>query len=197
MAVASIRKQLRNQRRSLGTAQQIILSEKITSILTRQNFFLRAKRVGIYLANDGEIDPSKIIHICLKSSKKCFLPVIHPLKINRLHFASYNDHSQLIVNRFEIMEPRLTYSKIAPTWSLDVIFMPLVGFDRRGNRLGMGGGFYDRTLALFTQQGRRVTALGLAYDSQLVPHPLPVEPTDIGLNAVITPTTVYEPLDTV
>jgi 5-formyltetrahydrofolate cyclo-ligase len=186
MAVASIRKQLRSQRRSLCTAQQFILSEKITSILTRQNFFLRAKRVGIYLANDGEIDPSTIIDICLKSSKKCFLPVIHPLKINRLHFAPYNERSQLIANRFDIMEPRLKYSKIAPAWSLDVILMPLVGFDRRGNRLGMGGGFYDRTLA-FTARGQRPAPLlvGLAHSFQELKKISP-QPWDIPVDIIIT-----------
>ena len=57
MAGANIRKQLRNQRKSLSADTQFLLSEKITSILTSQTFFLRAKRVGIYLANDGEIDP--------------------------------------------------------------------------------------------------------------------------------------------
>ena len=103
MADASIRKQLRSQRRSLSAEQQYILSEKITAILSVQPFFLRAKRVGIYLANDGEIDPSTIVDICLKSSKKCFLPVIHPLKINRLHFARYRQNSQLIANRFGIL----------------------------------------------------------------------------------------------
>ena len=73
-----------------------------------------------------------------------------------------------------------------------IVLLPLVGFDRGLFRLGYGGGFYDRTLDLFRQQGRRVLALGLAYDSQRVDTPLPVEPTDEVLTAVITPTTVYE-----
>ena len=73
MAGANIRKQLRSQRRSLSAEQQFLLSEKITSMLTTQPFFLRAKRVGIYLANDGVITPSALVDICHKSKKQCFL----------------------------------------------------------------------------------------------------------------------------
>jgi len=186
MAGASIRKQLRSQRRSVCAEQQFLLSEKITSTLTRQSFFLYAKRVGVYLANDGEIDPSVIVDICLKSSKKCFLPVIHPLKINRLHFAPYNDHCRLIANRFGIMEPRLKHSEIAPAWSLDVILMPLVGFDRRGNRLGMGGGFYDRTLAI-TARGQSPAPLlvGLAHSFQELKN-ISSQPWDIPVDFIVT-----------
>ena len=186
MADASIRKQLRSQRRSLSAEQQYILSEKITAILSVQPFFLRAKRVGIYLANDGEIDPSTIVDICLKSSKKCFLPVIHPLKINRLHFARYRQNSRLIANRFGILEPSLRSAKMVPPWSLDLILMPLVGFDRRGNRLGMGGGFYDRTLAFTARSQHPAPRLvGLAYSFQELESISP-QRWDIPVDHIIT-----------
>ena len=186
MASANIRKQLRRQRSSLSAEQQYLLSEKITSNLTSQAFFLRAKRVGIYLANDGEIDASDIIEICQKSSKQCFLPVIHPLKINRLHFARYTQNSRLIANRFGILEPCIKSAVIAPAWSLDLILMPLVGFDRQGNRLGMGGGFYDRTMA-FTARGQwpRPQLVGLAYSFQEV-DPMSPRKWDIPVKRIIT-----------
>lgn len=186
MAGASIRKQLRSQRRSLSAAQQSILSEKITSILCSQDFFLRARRVGVFLASDGEIDPSSIVGICHRSSKKCFLPVIHPLKINRLHFAHYRENTPLAANRFGILEPNLNVSNIAPAWSLDLILMPLVGFDRQGNRLGMGGGFYDRTLA-FTARDHHPAPLlvGLAHSFQELAEISP-QPWDIAVDHIIT-----------
>jgi 5-formyltetrahydrofolate cyclo-ligase len=138
------------------------------------------------LANDGEIDPSTIVDICLKSSKKCFLPVIHPSKINRLHFARYRQNSQLIANRFGILEPSLRTTKMVPPWSLDLILMPLVGFDRRGNRLGMGGGFYDRTLA-FTARGQHPAPrlVGLAYSFQELESISP-QIWDIPVDHIIT-----------
>ena len=186
MADASIRKQLRSQRRYLSAEQQYILSEKITAILSVQPFFLRAKRVCIYLANDVEIDPSTIVDICLKSSKKCFLPVIHPLKINRLHFARYRQNSQLIANQYGILEPSLRTTKMVPPWSLDLILMPLVGFDRRGNRLGMGGGFYDRTLAFTARSQHPAPRLvGLAYSFQELESISP-QRWDIPVDHIIT-----------
>ena len=186
MADASIRKQLRSQRRSLSAEQQYILSEKIIAILSVQPFFLRAKRLGIYLANDGEVDPSTIVGICQKSSKQCFLPVIHPLKTHRLHFAHYRQNSQLIANRFGILEPSLRSAKMVPPWSLDLILMPLVGFDRRGNRLGMGGGFYDRTLA-FTARGQHPAPrlIGLAHSFQELESISP-QIWDIPVDHIIT-----------
>ena len=93
---------------------------------------------------------------------------------------------------FKTQEPQKTALEL--TGSTLVILLPLVGFDQGLFRLGYGGGFYDRTLDLFRTQGRDVTALGLAYDSQRVTEPLPVEPTDEVLHAIITPTTVYDPL---
>jgi 5-formyltetrahydrofolate cyclo-ligase len=186
MADASIRTQLRRQRRSLSAEQHFILSEKITAILSIQPFFLRAKRLGIYLANDGEVDPSTIVNICHKSSKQCFLPVIHPLKTNRLHFARYRQNSQLIANRFGILEPGIGSTKIVAPWSLDLILMPLVGFDRQGNRLGMGGGFYDRTLA-FTARGQRPAPrlIGLAHSFQELESISP-QIWDIPVDHIIT-----------
>lgn len=186
MAGANIRKQLRSQRRSLSAEQQFFRSEKITSILTSQSFFLRAKRVGIYLANDGEIDPSAIIDICHKAAKKCFLPIIHPVKINRLHFARYRQDSQLIANRYGILEPSIKRSILVAPWSLDLILMPLVGFDRQGNRLGMGGGFYDRTLAFKAHSQYPAPRLvGLAHSFQELDG-ISAQPWDIPVDHVIT-----------
>lgn len=146
MTGGQIRHQLRVKRRSLTPRQQYQNADKIASILCTQAFFLRAKRVAVYVANDGEIDPSVIINICLQSGKQCFLPVLHPLGIKRLHFARYHRQTQLVDNHYGIAEPSLKRATLAPAWSLDIILMPLVGFDRRGNRMGMGGGYYDRSI---------------------------------------------------
>jgi len=180
------RNQLRAKRRSLAPDQQRHCSDQITSILTRQVFFLRAKRVGIYLANDGEIDPSPIVDICLKSAKSCYLPVLHPLKIKRLHFAKYHRQTDLVANRYDIPEPNLKSSKLAPAWSLDIILMPLVGFDRNGNRMGMGGGYYDRTLA-FMAAGKNPAPklVGLAHNCQELSS-IASQDWDIPLNYIIT-----------
>ena len=80
MISGDTRQQLRAKRRALSAEQQRLVREQLASILCNEGFFLRAKRIGIYLANDGEIDPGVILATALKAGKTCFLPVLHPLK---------------------------------------------------------------------------------------------------------------------
>ncbi len=180
------RQQLRARRRALTSDQQRNCAEQLASIISKESFFLRAKRIGIYLANDGEIDPSILTDIALKAGKSCFLPILHPLKINRLYFGQYSRSTELLPNRFGIPEPRLDQSKIAPAWSLDIIFMPLVGFDRQGNRMGMGGGFYDHSLAFMNRSNRlKPKLVGLAHGCQEVTS-LSQQSWDIPVHLIAT-----------
>ncbi len=169
MNTGDTRQQLRAMRRSLSIVEQRSAGTGLVSNLRRETFFMRAKRVAIYLANDGEIDPEQLLSSALKSGKQCFLPLLHPMKTNSLCFIEYTNKSKLVANKFGILEPLYNSAKLAPPWSLDIIFMPLVGFDRQGNRLGMGGGYYDRTLAFMAQQKKlKPTLVGLAHSCQEV-----------------------------
>lgn len=185
MNTGEIRKTIRSKRRALTAAQQQSASENLAALISYQSFFLRAKRIGIYLANDGEIDPSLLMGIALKANKACFLPIIHPLQSNRLYFGQYQDGDQLKTNRFGILEPQINATNIAPAWSLDLIFMPLVAFNRRGSRIGMGGGFYDRTLANYASQPRKPKLIGLAHGCQEV-ETISQQSWDIPLDQIIT-----------
>lgn len=186
MDTAKTRKLLRSQRRELSAKQQGIMADQIAANLCSQSFFLRAKRVGIYLANEGEVNPSIIYDICQKSGKQLFLPVIHPFKQNRLHFAKIKPDSRVTNNRFGILEPCIKGATLSPPWSLDLILMPLVGFDRRGNRLGMGGGFYDRTFAFTANKPSPAPQLiGLAYSFQELKAIKP-QPWDIPVSGIVT-----------
>ena len=90
----------------------------------------------------------------------------------------------MTVNQFGIAEPKLDCSKVCPVQSLDIIFTPLVAFDSSGNRLGMGGGFYDRTLAACKARGPAL--VGLAHQCQQS-DALPHAPWDVPLHAIATP----------
>ncbi len=185
MSCSTIRTTLRAKRRALSPQQQIHCASQILARLRTQYFFIRARRVGLYLPNDGEADTRPIIDLCRQYGKQCFLPVIHPMK-NRLHFVGYGRHTALSVNKYGILEPSLRSSKPIPTWSLDLILMPLVGFDRRGNRLGMGGGYYDRTLAFVDKIKRPSPRLvGLAHSCQEVAA-IPSRSWDVAVENVIT-----------
>jgi len=111
-----------------------------------------------------------------------------------LDFRLWSPGEDLDEGLFNTMEPSVTASEM--TAQSVLILLPLVGFDSQCFRLGYGGGFYDRTLALFREQGRRVRAIGLAFETQLVDGKLPVEPTDEQLHAVVTPRQVYQPNST-
>mgnify|MGYP000861782046 CR=1 FL=1 len=185
MNAGDIRKNLRSKRRALTPAQQRSAAQDLASLIAQQTFFQRAKRIGIYIANDGEIDPSALMSLAFKADKACFLPIIHPLQFNRLYFGEYRNGDQLKANRFGILEPLLRSTPVAPPWSLDLILLPLVAFDRSGNRIGMGGGFYDRTLATHATQPRKPTLIGLAHECQEIDS-IAQQSWDIPLDKIIT-----------
>ena len=145
-SVATIRKLKRAERRSLADDQQKHHSQMLCENVTRQQIYKSGKKIACYIANDGEIDPWLIIDHARFAHKKVYLPVLSPMK-NSLYFAPYEADDKLILNRFSIPEPACHPSKWLHAWQLDLLLLPLVAFDDRGNRLGMGGGFYDRTLA--------------------------------------------------
>ncbi len=188
MNLRELRQSLRRQRRDLTAAQQHQASQSLLDHLSREPWFMNGRRLAFFLANDGEIDPAPLMALAQAAGKQCFLPVLHPLKFNRLYFARVRPDSRLTPNRFGIPEPSLRRASTAAPWTLDVIFMPLVGFDRAGHRLGMGGGFYDRTLAFTRHWPRAVPRLvGLAHHLQEVEADrLPLQPWDIPLHAIAT-----------
>ncbi len=96
-------------------------------------------------------------------------------------------------NRFGIAEPVYRPSRQRKVWTLDLVLMPLVGFDESGGRLGMGGGFYDRSLAYRSRRknGHKPTLLGLAHECQKVDK-LPLERWDVSLHATVTDLRWYE-----
>ena len=178
----AIRKEMRQKRQSLSAPQQADASHGLARQLCRLPVFLFGKNIAFYLANDGEIDPGIAMGIAEAAGKACHLPVLHPLKQNRLHFVRYRTGQPLTANRFGIAEPPQRRNRIVPLLAIDVVLLPMVAFDRQGNRLGMGGGFYDRTLS---QSFRLTKFIGLAHSSQETDSIAP-QPWDIPLQAIVT-----------
>lgn len=114
-----------------------------------------------------------------------YLPVLHPVHHNRLWFRRVDATIPMGKNRFGITEPQGKGPGRAP-WALDAVLMPLVGFASDGSRLGMGGGFYDRTFAFVRRWQRSTPALiGLAHECQRLPH-LPQADWDIAMHGIVT-----------
>ena len=154
--------------------------------------FRNARRIAVYLATDGELDTRALIARAWEMGKQVYLPVLLPQGENRLWFARYTPDTRLVANRFGIPEPeRAQRLRIAPL-ALDTVFTPLVAFDPAGRRLGMGGGFYDRSFAYLLRHRRwlRPRLIGLAYDFQYRDQ-LPAQSWDVPLHAVVTDRRVY------
>lgn len=167
---AQLRRKLRLARRSLSPGQQRAAARGLYRQLAQHPAFRRARHVSLYLPMDGEIDPRLLLREAQRRGKATYLPVLNAWPRTRMVFQRVRPREKFRPNRFRIPEPRFDRARQRRIWALDLVLMPLVGFDDEGGRLGMGGGFYDRSLAY---RARRVAwkkplLLGLAHECQKV-----------------------------
>ncbi|ENP8456350.1 5-formyltetrahydrofolate cyclo-ligase [Photobacterium damselae] len=182
-----LRHQIRQKRRQLTTQQQQEAAQQLLQQCQNASCFSQAQHIALYLSNDGEIDTTPLIHWLWQQHKQVYLPVLHPFSKGHLLFLHYSPHSQLICNKYGISEPKLNIEHVIPTQQLDLIATPLVAFDQQGQRLGMGGGYYDRTLQHWHTHKEGPMPIGLAHHCQQV-QALPSEIWDVPLPQIITPT---------
>lgn len=182
-----LRMYIRTIRKTLTFPEKYTAAQLITNKIMTTNHMLRSMRIAIFVAFDGEINTTLLIKALLLMGKQIYLPILPNSKFKCLLFARYTFSTPLICNYLNIYEPKWNDSSIIPIEKLDIIFVPLVAFDTGGNRLGMGGGFYDRTLKNWKYQSNYIP-VGLAYDFQRIPtRLLPTETWDITLPEIITP----------
>ncbi len=184
-----IRQIVRERRRALNADQQRYAARLATQRLLNYTPVRQAKRVALFLSFDGELDTRPAIDALWADNREVYLPVLHPFSPGNLLFLRYTPHTKLQSNHMKIAEPPLDVRQVLPLDRLDVLVVPLVAFDACGQRLGMGGGFYDRTLQNWRSHG--LSPVGYAHDCQQVEN-LPVEPWDIPLPAVITPSRLWQ-----
>ncbi|KKL02042.1 5-formyltetrahydrofolate cyclo-ligase [Rheinheimera mesophila] len=181
-----LRSHIRHLRRSLSAEQQHQASLDLVKQLLPRPEVQQAQHIALYLTNDGELDTSPLIQALWQQGKSLYLPLLHPVVQGYLVFQLYTAATTLKPNQFGIGEPELNCSLLCPVSQLDLIFTPLVAFDAQGQRLGMGGGFYDRTLSQLEHSSEKPALIGLAHDCQQV-ESVPVEAWDIPLPAICTP----------
>ncbi|ETT07231.1 5-formyltetrahydrofolate cyclo-ligase [Providencia alcalifaciens] len=183
-----IRQSIRAARRALSLEAQDAAAQQIVTHSLNHPKIAQAKTIALFLSFDGEINTRPLIQALWEQEKHIYLPVIHPFSPNNLLFLRYTPETALVKNKFNIEEPPLNISDVLPIEQLDIMMIPLVAFDSQGQRLGMGGGFYDRTLAKWQQTG--FYPIGLAHDCQQVEN-LPVAHWDIPLPEIITPKKIW------
>jgi 5-formyltetrahydrofolate cyclo-ligase len=187
MQTSELRREIRSQRRQLSPQTQYLHSLRLQRLAANYSPFRHSRRIAFYLASKGEIDPILLMQQALKAGKQVFLPVLRKRPESGLWFAPFRPGEPLRNNRYQIPEPVVHRHPPVMPWAIDLVFMPLVGFDKHGNRLGMGGGYYDRTFAFkrLRKHLKGPKLIGLAHELQRVDE-LPAQPWDIAMDAVIT-----------
>lgn len=187
--LVTLRQRLRAARRALSPSAQQLAAAAVAARIRALPAYASAGSVAVYLARDGELDPAPLATLARADGKTLLLPRLLPAA-GAMDFAEWPADAPLVANRFGIPEPDGT--PLHAPEAVDLVLTPLVGFDAHGGRLGMGGGYYDRSFAFLLAQSRpsRPYLVGLAHACQCVDR-LETRPWDVPLDAVVSDTGVY------
>ena len=196
MDPSEIRQSIREKRRQMEAAVRAAASQQICEAIADRPDFQVATNIGLFLAFDGEPDLNPLISIAWAQGQRVFLPIVHG-KGQPMSFAACEENTNLVPNRYGIMEPDVATAQMIRPTELDFVLAPLVAFDAKCYRIGVGGGFYDRTFAFKrtaadnqTEASTRPTMIGVAFDWQKLESIQP-QPWDVQLDAVVTESNEY------
>ncbi|KGE04101.1 5-formyltetrahydrofolate cyclo-ligase [Pseudohaliea rubra] len=176
---AALRVRLRAARREQAASARDAAAQALAAYAPALPGWCAGARLAAYVAADGELDPAPLLATATAAGLTTYLPRVGADRA--LTFHRWTPGSPLVENRYGIGEP--TPGEPIPVDALDLLCLPLVAFAGDGTRLGMGAGYYDRTLAA----SRPGLLLGLAFDCQGV-DTLPKDPWDVPLDGVLTET---------
>lgn len=183
----TIRKEKREDRRNLSIHTQQINAKKIAKQILALSCFLEAKNIASYISSDGEIDTTNLHDLAWSKNKNIFLPQIQDsIKLSFFYFKEGEKLKNGPWGTHEIESPKIE-KKLS---EMDLIIIPMVAFDKNGNRLGRGGGFYDRVLSESNITSKN-KIYGLAHDIQEVER-IPIKENDIPMDGIITPNRIID-----
>ncbi|MFV2033272.1 MAG: 5-formyltetrahydrofolate cyclo-ligase [Gammaproteobacteria bacterium] len=183
-----LRKKYRELRADLSSTAQQQAGELLCERLCALPEYQRADRIATYFAVKGEISLVPLIERALSQGKLIFLP---NLDQRSLRFSPYFQQQKMRINRYQLPEPDVSEEEMLAPEALDLVLAPLVVFDAQCNRIGMGGGFYDRSFAFRKDPDkRRPILIGVAHELQKV-NQLEPEPWDVQLDRVVTDQAIY------
>jgi 5-formyltetrahydrofolate cyclo-ligase len=185
MNTAEIREHFKQKRRLQTDSQRSAAATAAIALWQRQRTLTEAQRIGLHWAIRGELPTQGLIRGALSAGQEVFLPKPDETKAGTLLFGQYHTDTTMTSDRFGIPVPIFSATEAASIASLNVILLPLVAADNQGNRIGMGAGFYDRTLASLPNTGNTLL-IGWCYEWQVLDEPLKPEPWDIPLHGIIT-----------
>jgi len=179
-----IRKKIQAARAALSDAQQAQYSLSMCQQIIDSGVLESATHIAFYLPVRGEADPTYLQSVKTLSNKQFYLPILSSSSNGYLAFAHYTKHTQMTLNRFNIPEPDVNQNDLlTDPRKLDAVIMPMVAIDRFGNRIGMGGGFYDRTFAFRKEEKGNPQLIAFAYDLQIIEPQIP-QPWDVPADVI-------------
>jgi len=179
-----LRSQCRAARRALPLLERRAASEAICRRLRASSFYWCARHIAFFWPMGPEVDLRALLCSALRHGKHCYLPVMR--QDGGLYFVRYREGDPIVPNAQRIPEPHYRPQDRFPATQLDLVCVPLAGFDRSGTRLGMGGGYYDRTFGFrLAPDSRKPRLVGVAFACQELPS-IPRESWDVPLEALIT-----------
>ena len=184
-----LRQRNRKQRAQLSKEAQEEAALQLFDRIIALPEFINANKIAVYSAINGEISLNLVIDRALALGKHVYLP---NLDLKSLRFSPYYHSQKMRINRFKLPEPDVTDAEMLAPEALDLVLAPLVAFDPQRNRIGMGGGYYDRSFEFRKQAGRDLpTLIGVAHELQKVDELVP-EDWDVRLDMVITDNAIYK-----
>ena len=181
----SLRARLREARAQLTPAQRIAAASAVVECLEQLPEFLVDERVAGYWAVGGELPLHAAVARLRARGQRYHLPVI--AKGRRLRFAPLLPNATLRANRYGIPEPQGAENELLAPSAIELVLVPLTAFDRRGHRLGSGGGYYDRSFAFLRDVTRPISPLlvGIGYSFQELPA-LELQGWDVPMDYIAT-----------
>lgn len=186
----ALRQAIRDRRRAIPAATAERFAHRLAKNARHYPFLLNSRHIAGFLPADGEMDPLPLMQHLWSLGKRIYLPVLVPFKGDHLWFARFEPGDELVYNRYGILEP--VGRDLIKATALDLVLTPLVAFDTRGHRIGMGGGYYDRSFAFLQRRThwRKPRLLGIAYELQKQ-RAIGVDHWDIPLDAIVTEDALY------
>jgi len=180
---ANIRQSGRNSRASLSATERDIKSQIICDKVTSAAWFQRAEYVACYLSADDEVNTWEIIARAWAMKKRIFAPIVE--KNSKMRFREIDAQTELHQNQYGLFEP--SSGEFVSARMLDIVLTPVVAFDGKNNRVGMGGGYFDRTFSFLKHRNNwfHPKIVGLAFACQKVEE-IPPNPWDIPLFSAVT-----------
>lgn len=178
MEKAEIRRKIRGLKSMLLESEKLSAAEEVFARLEQTAAFIMAERILMYHSLPDELSTHRFLDKW-KSRKRFFLPRVNGVNLDILPY----DESRLELGAFQIEEPTGT-NTVSPG-EIELVVVPAVAYDRAGNRLGRGKGFYDRLLA-----STKATKIGVAYEFQMVDS-IPAEPHDVKMDIVISQSGIH------